>query len=983
MKRLIVIIAFFVSASSLSYAFLTDTAFHAEPALPTLTSAGDKVNDPTFGTEIIRLTDSSDSAVDCFTGYSNISSFNRGNSRVAAVCNVSPKRFKVWDWNQSTNTRSNPRIQSNPPSGYREVSARWSNKWNNKTFACANRVLYEVTIPDGTSTTWTNTIVRDFSTEIGGTATDYCEQVSLSQDDDVFAMHYVISGSPAGYLVYKRSTNTVLLNVTSAAVDEVEIDKSGTYLVVSNGGFSASVWNLSGTPTETVVTVEGFNHRAMGNGMMVTACSTAALCKRNLATPNSVTTILASGWSYATQQDHLSMTGVSDDWVLSCRYHTNAGVGSAAYDNECLQIKTDGSGDVRRFVHHRAHSFSNDYDAQPKAAMSMDGRYFTWISNWDGADTSAPNHVYIADMYPSSCNGSSPNLAPPDLAFKNVQKCIESSVDGDTVTLPAGSVSWEGTLTWTNKSITLTGAGIGLTNISGNVMGTYPCLMQITLKPTGNSPAGLTRITGFTFNPPLNCGDNTPNTPDGMINIKGDSPNFRFDHNRVESGDYSGGLTFQEYVRGVIDHNDFVSLAPTVNRKSVVCWHTKWDTATLDFGGSSWAKPSTVGTINQLFFEDNNFDRATSPNGLNAYNDEYAGCRSTHRFNTLTNSHAATHGLETSQYIRAVRHVEYYRNFTPTHPLVQDSAYKYRDGTGIIFDNVVTPNIGTRFGALETLRREDDGSHLSGTWFPWKACGAHGSFVSLTRSGSTATLTMSARQFIPAQGAWIKISGADQSEYNGTFFATGTTPDNTFVYTYTVTGTPATPATGTIVVRSPFDGNTDATGYPCMDQIGRGQGVLFVGTGSNMTPTTAANQVSEPLYCFNNTIAGVVRGCQSVYGADVVLENRDYYNSSRGLRSARPATCTTGEAYWSTDGGGNWNTSTTETYSATPGEDGGLDKCVATNTWQNDWYVPPTYPHSLVTLLDSGGGGGNGGGNGPIEDQMYFFHRPHVKDVTQ
>ncbi|MDR4470418.1 MAG: hypothetical protein MRJ68_19330 [Nitrospira sp.] len=565
--------------------------------------------------------------------------------------------------------------------------------------------------------------------------------------------------------------------------------------------------------------------------------------------------------------------------------------------------------------------------------------------------------VLCASTVDAACGGSSPNLIAASPSYTDVSDCFAVAVDGDTISVPAGTATWTTTLTWSNQSITLQGAGIGLTKIKADVTGTYPCLMNITLKPTGNTPAGLTRITGFTFEPPDNCGDNTPNTPDGMINIKGDSPNFRFDHNRVESGDFSGGLTFTEYVRGVIDHNEFVSLAPTVNRKSVVCWHTKWDTATLDFGGSSWAKPSTVGTVDQLIFEDNIFDRSTSPNGLNAFNDDYAGCRATYRFNTLINSHAATHGTETSQFIRSFRHVEYYRNTTTTHPTGQDSAYKLRDGTGMIWDNVVTPNIAPRFGALATLRREDDGSHASGTWFPWKACGDHGSVVSITRSGSTATVVMSQLPYVPAQGAWIKVEGADQAEYNGTFFATGTTPDVTFTFTYTVSGTPATPATGTITVRSPFDGNTDTTGYPCLDQVGRGEGVLFVGTGSNMTPTTAANQALQPVYCFNNTIAGSVLGCDVIFGADVIQENREFYNQQgafngtvgvgRGLRTNRPATCTAGVAYWSTDGGGNWNTN---------GDDGALDLCSATNTWTNDWYAPPTYPHVLTRLGSQYGG---------------------------
>lgn len=573
----------------------------------------------------------------------------------------------------------------------------------------------------------------------------------------------------------------------------------------------------------------------------------------------------------------------------------------------------------------------------------------------------APSLSYAA------CGGSSPNLTAASAGYTDVNDCLTAAVDGDTITVPSGSVTWTSMLVWTNKSITLKGAGINQTIIDiDNLNGTYPCMMDVTLKPTGNTPAGFTRITGFTFRATQHCGDDVPNTPDGMIRIKGDSPNFRFDHNRVESNTVAGGVVFNGYVRGVIDHNFVTSMvAATLNRKSFVCWHDSWANSTL-YGHASWANPSTVGTVDQLIFEDNTFDRTGAPNGLNAFNDDYAGCRATYRFNTLENSHAATHGTETSEHIRALRHIEYYRNHTTTHPTGQDSVVKYRDGSGMTFDNTTTTNFSSvRFGALATLRREDDGSHPGG-WRPWKSCGDQGTTVSVTRSGATATFTMSQNHYVPTGGAFVLVSGANQTEYNGTFFAARV--DET-TFTVTVTGTPATPATGTILVRSPFDGNTDTTGYPCLDQVGRGAGQLYVGTGSNMTPTTASNQVAQPLYCWNNSVAGTPLGCSAIYGDDVIIENREFYNLNtsyngtagigRGLRSARPATCTAGTAYWSTDGGGNWNTSTTETYSSVPGDDGGLDLCSSTNTWTNDWYVPPTYPHALTLVGgDSGGSGG-------------------------
>jgi uncharacterized phage protein gp47/JayE len=66
--------------------------------------------------------------------------------------------------------------------------------------------------------------------------------------------------------------------------------------------------------------------------------------------------------------------------------------------------------------------------------------------------------------------------------------------------------------------------------------------------------------------------------------------------------------------------------------------------------------------------------------------------------------------------------------------------------------------------------------------------------ASLTRSGSTATATTSSNHNL-ATGVSITVSGASQAEYNIT--AIITVISNT-QFTYTVSGTPATPATGTI-----------------------------------------------------------------------------------------------------------------------------------------------------------------------------------------
>lgn len=68
------------------------------------------------------------------------------------------------------------------------------------------------------------------------------------------------------------------------------------------------------------------------------------------------------------------------------------------------------------------------------------------------------------------------------------------------------------------------------------------------------------------------------------------------------------------------------------------------------------------------------------------------------------------------------------------------------------------------------------------------------SVTSITRASQTATVTITAHGY--ANNDFIRISGATQTEYNG-LFQISNVAANTF--DYTVTGTPATPATGTIL----------------------------------------------------------------------------------------------------------------------------------------------------------------------------------------
>jgi hypothetical protein len=85
--------------------------------------------------------------------------------------------------------------------------------------------------------------------------------------------------------------------------------------------------------------------------------------------------------------------------------------------------------------------------------------------------------------------------------------------------------------------------------------------------------------------------------------------------------------------------------------------------------------------------------------------------------------------------------------------------------------------------------------------------------TSITRASTTATVTATAHGF--TSGDQVNIRGAAQTDYNGDFIVT-VTDANTF--TYTVSGSPATPATGTIIanngpeVRDSYEGGLYAAG---------------------------------------------------------------------------------------------------------------------------------------------------------------------------
>jgi hypothetical protein len=176
---------------------------------------------------------------------------------------------------------------------------------------------------------------------------------------------------------------------------------------------------------------------------------------------------------------------------------------------------------------------------------------------------------------------------------------------------------------------------------------------------------------------------------------------------------------------------------------------------------------------------------------------------------------------------------------------------------------------------------------------------------------------------------------------------------------------------------SPWDGNTSpGTGYPCLDNPGRGRGDLLSGDFPRVVNTrtrTAAwpNQALEPIYEWLN--AGSFQGGWGPTGdvnnnaAGRINQNQDYFLETAtfngtsgvgvGLLSARPQTCTPGVGFFATDQGGDWSTEDAAVHAShgsnhALGADGALYTCTARDTWTL-LYVPYSYPHPLVRRLRS------------------------------
>lgn len=398
----------------------TDRGTYPEPALPTLPAAGGKFNDPTFGTEIMRVTDANDGQSNG-TWYSFWPTFNCDNTRILARVNGGASA--VYDFNPQTFTLGSKHTIPQVSSGlsFLGESATWSSSDPD--------ILYGVTFYGSPQKLWaydastqTYSEVHDFSSDLA--SGEYLWQMTMSEDNTTFAFTIKSQSrnDPVGYLVYKKPpTNQILLKVADSTINEVSLDKTGRYLVVpletpDAQGRVSLIRDLQTNTTDGLV--DGSPDYAMGHGDFGHAISVGwdhynnRYLRRSLATPHQFTEALDIG-SYW-QSSHLSLSGASDDWSLSGFYGGYELLnGNGLFQRELVLIKNDGT-KFRRLLHHRSFFETTqgvyNYWAAPRPNLSRDGGYVAFSSNWGG---SSREDLFVARITPGSTSIPDTTATPP------------------------------------------------------------------------------------------------------------------------------------------------------------------------------------------------------------------------------------------------------------------------------------------------------------------------------------------------------------------------------------------------------------------------------------------------------------------------------------------------------------------------------------------------------------------------------------------
>jgi hypothetical protein len=274
----------------------------------------------------------------------------------------------------------------------------------------------------------------------------------------------------------------------------------------------------------------------------------------------------------------------------------------------------------------------------------------------------------FADIHnASTCNNNSEST--------DIQDAIDAAVDGDIVTIPAGTCTMDTSITINGKALVVYGAGEGSTVITASndsafditvSNGEYTEISKLTLIRT-DSHSRLMSLTG------VGTGD-TGNGAFRMYNVALT--------NTFESSVGSYGIDIYPTgggpLYGLIDSNVFNNAKVFVAGGDYV-----------DEGDTSWSTASSLGTKDNVFVENNVFNSDVHANAI----DSNRGGRYVFRYNVLNGAYIEAHSGCPNGF-RSVFSYEIYNNIINKvggYPI--SLCFLIRGGNGVIYDNDVDSNL--------------------------------------------------------------------------------------------------------------------------------------------------------------------------------------------------------------------------------------------------------------------------------------------------
>lgn len=366
--------------------FVTDLNPYPEPALPTLPSAGGTFTDPTFGTTILRATDGNDGP-NCTTAYSYWPTFNVNSTRIQIAIGGGNGATYRFDPVALVLSDRQPLYVGPAPGGGTpfQEDAIWSASDPDLLLCHEGARVWSYNV-----TTHAYVLVKDFSARFPG---QYLWQMSRSMDDQVFAFtrRENVTYAVLGYFAWRRDNDTILLDQDAETLDEVQVDKTGQYLVVKTGEMGATAIEVRVADLSRGMLFADLTdgspdfapgHSDNGHGTVLGADNWMnRITFRQLATPHQLSSALDFGNDW-TQGAHLSLLADDEARALVSLYDNGAHT-SGRFHDEIIELSTDGSQSVRRLAHHR--SLVQGYDDTPRANISRDGCFVAFTSNWGGS----------------------------------------------------------------------------------------------------------------------------------------------------------------------------------------------------------------------------------------------------------------------------------------------------------------------------------------------------------------------------------------------------------------------------------------------------------------------------------------------------------------------------------------------------------------------------------------------------------------------